>query len=127
MLRFDSEKAVVSMGPRVRAVSDRVEGYLTRNNLFAVFVAGRSWETGPGGAIGTSMLTVFEPRAFRHEVRERVTWEGAGKDPDEMVWILNEVKETNVQHETVEAPNIAAAGITGRRCEAKTPAKQGGG
>lgn len=120
-------KVVIFVSNRVQALSDRVDHYLTISNLLAVLVPGGSLEAAPGEAIDTSMLTALEPKAFRHEVRERVRCEGAGKDPDEMDGILDEVNENIVQHEAIETANKAAAGRNGRRRKDKPPAKEGGG
>lgn len=42
---------VISVSDRAQAVSDRVEEYLMRHDMFAVIVPGGSWMAGPGEAI----------------------------------------------------------------------------
>lgn len=66
--------AVSTMGDCVQAISDRVEDYLTTNNVLAV-VPGGDRKAGSGETMVTSMLTAPEPKAFREEVRQWVWWE----------------------------------------------------
>lgn len=65
-------KAVMCARDRVQGVSDRVEAFLTRNIILADYIPDRSWKRDPGEATVTSLLTAFERRMFRDEVRERV-------------------------------------------------------
>lgn len=74
--------AVIPVSSQVQAVgvSIRVEDYLTRNNLSAVFLPGGSGKAGPGKAIATSMLTALKFKPFRDlwqrmgEVLTRTRW-----------------------------------------------------
>lgn len=52
---------------------------------------------------------------------------GGGKDPDEMVKIVGDVKEKYVQHEAVKAANKAVAVKNDRRSAGKPLVKNGGG
>lgn len=119
---------VMSVSDCIHAVSDQNEdNNITRNSLFAVFVPGGSGKAGPGGAIVTPMLTALKTEAFRDEVRQRVKWERAGKDQDEMVNIMDKVKEKYFLYEAVEAANMAAAGRSNYRRDNKPPPKKGDG
>lgn len=71
----------------------RVKYYLTRNKSLAVFVPHQSWKADPGEGMTISMLTALETKAFHDDLRERVRWEGTGKDPHERVQTMNKVKK----------------------------------
>lgn len=70
-------------------------------------VPGGSWKGGSSHAYDELHSS---PRTFHIEMRQRVRWEGADKDPDDMVKTMGEVKETHIQQKAVKAVNTAAAG-----------------
>lgn len=89
-------KVVMFVSAGIQAVSDNHGRLLDEKHCVGSFCAWWKLEDGSGEGYGHFHDNCSRAccTAFRYEGRERARWDGASDDPDEMAWILDEVKNS---------------------------------